>query len=120
MPIDGVGFQAHVYDSDDMINSATLRSHIRELAELGLLSRISEMDVYSDDGAAVQAKQYADVFSACFIEPNCVSWSTWGVTNQYNLWQDENSRLQGGHDFLWDERYRPTAAVTAIRDALLH
>lgn len=118
-PIDGVGFQAHVYDSDDVINTAILRRHVRELAALGLESRISEMDVYGSDGAATQAKQYAEVFNVCITEPSCVSWSTWGVTDRYNLWQDENGRLQDGHDFLWDEKYRPTPAVSAIRDTLL-
>lgn len=117
-PIDGVGFQAHVYDSDDVINTATLRSHIRELAALGVQSRISEMDVHSDDGTVAQAKQYADVFNMCVTEPSCVSWSTWGVTDRYNLWQDENGRLQDGRDFLWDEKSRPTPAVSAIRDTL--
>jgi endo-1,4-beta-xylanase len=119
VPIDGVGFQAHVYDSDDVIDTATLRRHIRELAALGLESRISEMDVYSSDGAAAQAKQYADVFNVCVTEPSCVSWSTWGVTDRYNLWQDKNGRLQDGRDFLWDEKSRPTPAVSAIRDTLM-
>lgn len=119
VPIDGVGFQAHVYDSDDVIDATTLRRHVRELAALGLESRISEMDVHSDDGAAVQAKQYAEVFNVCVTEPSCVSWSTWGVTDRYNLWQDENGRLQDGRDFLWDEKSRPTPAVSAIRDTLL-
>lgn len=118
-PIDGVGFQAHVYDSDDVIDITTLRSHIRELATLGLESRISEMDVHSDDGTAAQAKQYADVFNVCVTEPSCTSWSTWGVTDRYNLWQDENGRLQDGRDFLWDENSRPTPAVSAMRDTLL-
>ena len=118
VPIDGVGFQGHVYDSGDIINPVTLRSHIRELAELGLTSRISEMDVYSDDGTEVQAKQYADVFNVCFTEPSCVSWSTWGVTDRYNFWQDESGRLQHGRDFLWDEKYRPTAAVSAIQSMI--
>ncbi len=119
VPIDGVGFQAHVYDADDVIDPIVLRNHIRELAALGLTSRISEMDVYSDDGVAVQAKQYADVFGACLIEPSCVSWSTWGVTDRYNLWQDENGRLREGRDFLWDNASLPTPGVSAIREALL-
>lgn len=119
VPIDGVGFQAHVYAPGDEINSSTLRDHIRELAKLGLTSRISEMDVHDEDGAAAQAEQYAGVFGVCLSEPSCVSWSTWGVTNRYDLWQDENGRLQHGRDFLWDERYRPTTAMSAIQNVLL-
>ncbi|MNH11682.1 Endo-1,4-beta-xylanase Z precursor [compost metagenome] len=119
VPIDGVGFQAHVYDADDEIDPVVLRSHIRELAELGLVSRISEMDVHSEGGIAAQAKQYAAVFDVCFSEPSCVSWSTWGVTDRYNLWQDENGRLQQGRDFLWDEQYQPTAGLSAIREMIV-
>lgn len=115
VPVDGVGFQAHVYEASDPINPAVLQSHIRQLAAIGLVSRISEMDVYSDDGTAVQAQQYAGVFGACMAEQSCISWSTWGVTDKYNLSLNGSSIIQSGSDFLWDAAARPTSAVAEIR-----
>lgn len=118
VPIDGVGFQAHVYESADKIDPNVLREHIRALAKIGLTARISEMDVYDDDGSAVQAKEYADALNVCMSEPNCVSWTTWGVSDKYDLWQDDNNVLQGGHTFLWDEKFSPKESVARIRSTL--
>lgn len=119
VPIDGVGFEAHVYQPGDEIDPTVLKDHIRILAGLGLTARVSEMDVYSDNGTVAQAKQYADVFQACFSEPNCVSWSTWGVTDRYDLYQDDAGRLQSGQDFLWDAQAHPTPAFTQIQQLLI-
>jgi endo-1,4-beta-xylanase len=115
VPIDGVGFQAHVYEAADAIDPAVLRNHIRQLAAIGLVSRISEMDVYNDDGTDRQAQQYAGVFGACMAEQSCVSWSTWGVTDRYDLSLDDHSVLQYGSDFLWDAAAQPTPALAAIK-----
>lgn len=118
VPINGVGFEAHIYASGDEIDPAVLRSHIQTLARLGLTVRISEMDVYDDNGTAAQAAQYASVFSACLSEPNCVSWSTWGITNRYDMWQDDAHHLQYGQDFLWDGQVHPTPAYSKIQQSL--
>lgn len=119
VPIDGVGLQAHVYDiQDDAISPTVLRSHIQDLARLGLLVRVSEMDVDSSGGTDVQAKQYSDVLSVCLAEPSCVSWSTWGVSDAYNMWQDDDRRLQRGQDLLWSADYQPTPAVTELTHML--
>jgi endo-1,4-beta-xylanase len=118
VPIDGVGFEAHVYQIGDEIDPAVLRSHIRQLAELGLTSHISEMDVHSDNGTSAQAKQYADTLDVCVSEPTCTSWTTWGVSNAYNLYESDTGKIQYGKDFLWDDQYKPTPAVTEIRKRL--
>lgn len=119
VPIDGVGFQAHIYESGDKINVSTLTSHMRILAKLGLTSRISENDVYDDDGTSVQAKQYTNVFMACINEPSCVSWTTWGVSDRYDMYQ-EDGKVEYGHDFLWDAKMRPTKAEQMIIESLKH
>ena len=118
VPVQGVGLQSHVYESSDQIDPAVLRQHIQKLAGMGLKVRISEMDVYDDDGTALQAQQYHDVLSACIAEPNCTSWTTWGVTDKYDMWQDDRHRMQMGHDFLWGTNYQPTPALTAVRQLL--
>lgn len=119
VPLDGVGLQAHVYEMDtDMIDPAVLRSHIRALEELGLVVRISEMDVDSGAGSEAQARQYAKVLDACLAEASCVSWGTWGVSDAYNMWQNDDQELQYGRDFLWDADYRPTVAVDRMSEVL--
>ncbi|HSD55985.1 MAG TPA: endo-1,4-beta-xylanase [Candidatus Saccharimonadales bacterium] len=115
IPIDGVGFQSHIYESRDRINAATLREHIDQLADIGLVSRISENDVYSDDGLQQQAIQYAVVLKACFQAPSCVSYTTWGVSDRYDMFRDDDNSLQYGEDFLWDKNMQPTPAVAAMR-----
>jgi endo-1,4-beta-xylanase len=118
-PIDGVGLQAHVYDiENDAIDPDTLRAHIRSLAQLGLIVRISEMDVDSRGGTEVQAQQYAGVLDTCLTEVACVSWTTWGVSDAYNMWQDDERKLQRGQDLLWNVEYQPTKAVSRLTATL--
>lgn len=118
VPVNGVGFQAHVYEEADLIDPEVLRRHIRELADIGLTARISEMDVYADDGLDTQAQQYRDIFATCFSEPSCIAWTTWGVTDRYNLYLNNNERIVMGQDYLWDKNAQPTSAVTQIRQFL--
>jgi endo-1,4-beta-xylanase len=115
VPIDGLGFEAHVYQSGDEIDPTVLRAHIKQLANIGLSSHISEMDVHSDNGPAAQAKQYADVFEVCLSESTCASWSTWGVSDKYDLYASDTGNLHYGKDFLWDNQYKPKTAVSEIR-----
>ena len=118
VPIDGVGFQAHVYEQADRIPTDVLRAHIQALEQLGLQSRISEIDVYTDDGQTVQADEYSKVLKTCLDLPSCVSYTTWGVSDRYNMWRDDDGSLQNGQDFLWDQAMQPTPAVEAIRKTL--
>jgi endo-1,4-beta-xylanase len=118
VPIDGVGFQSHVYESADKINPAVLRKHIQQLAALGVKSRVSEVDVYSEDGQGVQAVQFSDIFQACLAEPSCISWTTWGISDRYDFFTDDDGSIQQGNDFLWNEQMKPTPAVTALQKLL--
>jgi endo-1,4-beta-xylanase len=118
VPIDGVGFQTHVYERGDKINTKVLQKHMQQLAAIGVKSRISEMDVYSDDGTRVQAQQYANVFGMCLNEPSCISWTTWGVSDRYDYFIDDDGSVQTGEDFLWNADMQPTPAVDKIRQLL--
>jgi endo-1,4-beta-xylanase len=118
VPIDGVGFQAHVYDEEDRISVSDLRSHIKQLAKIGLVARISENDIYSYEGTDVQANQYADVFNACFSEPNCIGYTTWGVSDRYDTYKDDDGNIAYGEDFLWSKNMEPTPAVTKLQSLL--
>lgn len=117
VPLDGVGFQSHVYASTDKINPTVLRKHFQQLAAIGLSARVSEIDVYSEDGQQVQADQFQQVLGACLAEPNCVSYTTWGVSDRYDWFKDEGT-IEQGQDFLWDKNMLPTPAVAALRQLL--
>lgn len=117
-PIDGVGFQAHVYERRDKINTEVLKRHMSDLAAIGLVSRISENDTYSDDGQQAQASQYAAVLKACLETPSCTSYTTWGVSDRYDMFRDDDNSLQYGEDFLWDRDMQPTPAVDAMRTVI--
>lgn len=118
VPLDGVGFEAHVYEPRDEINPGVLRTHINQLAALGLKSRISEMDVTAQNGPDWQAAQYTDILAVCIDEPACISFTTWGADNRFNLWQDEQHRLHYGKDFLWNDPQHPTKAVEQLKQLL--
>ncbi len=118
VPIDGVGFQSHVYSASDKIDPAVLQKHMQQLAAIGVKSRVSEMDVYDDDGTGVQTQQYTAIFNACLSEPSCISWTSWGVSDRYDYFIDDDGSIQQGHDFLWDENMKPTPALAALLQQL--
>lgn len=118
VPLDGVGFQAHVYQPGDEVDTGVLRRHIQTLARLGLISRISEADVYGDNPSH-QADQYAAILSACLDEPTCTSFTTWGVSDRYGSTTEAHSYpLSLGSDLLWDANLTPKLAYQSLRLAL--
>ncbi|GAB7045176.1 endo-1,4-beta-xylanase [Catenuloplanes indicus] len=118
VPVDGVGFQSHIHEAGDHIDPAQLRSHIADLAELGLSARISEIDVYGES-PDVQATQFAGVLGACLSEPTCTSFSTWGITDRYGSTAEHDSYpLEPGDELPWDQLLREKPAVAALRDTL--
>jgi endo-1,4-beta-xylanase len=118
VPLDGIGFQSHIYHRSDVIDSGKLRQRLQQLAALGLQSRISEIDVYAYDGPFTQAKQYAGVLSVCLQEPTCKSYTTWGVSDRYNTYKDGRGNIQFGQDYLWNADMDPTFAIQEMRRVL--
>ncbi len=110
VPIDGVGFQAHMYEEGDKIDREVFSSRIKQLQERKLLFRISEMDGDFARG------QYAEVLDICLKAWNCVGVTLWGISNRYN-WYDDNG-LKQGKDFLWDKDMKPSDDVRAIQEQL--
>lgn len=113
-----VGFQAHVYESGDRINTTVLRQHIKELAALGFKSQISENDVYSDDGVSIQTQQYSEILKACVEEPTCIAWRGWMLTDKYDVFKDDDGSIQYGEDGLFTSTLQPRPAVKAMQDVL--
>jgi endo-1,4-beta-xylanase len=118
VPIDGVGFQAHVYRPADHIEPAVLRQHIQALSSLGLMARISEIDVHGDN-KTVQAQQYAQTLEACQSEPNCSSFTTWGISDLYGSTTVSHAYpLALGDDLIWRANFKPKPAYGALQNVL--
>lgn len=118
VPIDGVGFEAHIYGDGDYVNPDQLKKHMKILADLGLLTRISEIDVTGDDPQE-QINQYTVVLDACLKELNCTSYTTWGITDLYgSTTKSDRYPLVYGNSLLWDKDMKEKPAYTAIQNRL--
>ncbi len=118
VPVDGVGFQAHVYEAGDEIDQTVLRKHFKQLASRGLVARISEMDVHGED-PAFQAGQYAGVLKACLAESNCLTFGTWGVSDAFGSTTEARTYPPSyGDDLLWNDQLQPKAAYSALNRSL--
>ncbi|MBI5357524.1 endo-1,4-beta-xylanase [Candidatus Saccharibacteria bacterium] len=114
-----MGFESHVYHTPaDTINAAQLKQHIQILASLGIVSRISEIDVLGDD-PALQAKQYAEVMQVCLSEPSCKSYGIWGITDLYgSTTLSDRYPVILGDSLLWDSNYKPKPALKSLQSLL--
>jgi endo-1,4-beta-xylanase len=118
VPIDGIGFEAHVYGDGQYINATQLKNHLEVLAKLGLLARISEIDVTEDD-AKEQINQYVAVLDACLFAPNCTSYTIWGITDGYgSTSRSDRYPLVYGTSLLWDKEMKAKSAYSAILERL--
>jgi endo-1,4-beta-xylanase len=116
--IGGVGLQAHVYDmSTDAIDASSLNDTINRFGAAGFKVRISENDVTDDSGTTAQAAQFATIFITCLRNKNCISYTTWGINDNYDWFIDDNGSLQQGHDLLFNGA-SPTSAYAALQNSL--
>jgi endo-1,4-beta-xylanase len=119
VPIDGIGFQAHVHESGDEVNEQTVLGHMNQLASLGLLTRISEADVHGED-PNLQASQYQALLKACLQASNCTSFNTWGVTDKYGSTTEINTYPpQLGDDLIWGSQLQPKLALQSLQQAII-
>lgn len=118
VPIDGVGFQAHMADA----NPSNYRALTRWVGPLGLRWAITEADVPVPDdpsGAARarQAEGFTNALRSCLDDPACSTYITWGASDRYTWW----TGLTAGalDDALpYDAALEPKPAVAAIGTAL--
>ncbi len=122
VPIDGVGFQNHEYEKGDRTDPAVFRAHVRAVAKLGLLVRVSEMDVLVGSGSSeanIQAKEFSDKLKVCRDEPNCTGFSAWGHTDRYGSTNDVGHYPPSpGNALPWDANLAPKKAVSSMLSAL--
>lgn len=119
VPIDGIGFESHIYGDGDYIDGPTLKRHFDELARHGLNVRISEIDV-TGDHPKMQVEQYVLALDVCLRSPNCTAYSTWGITDRYgSTTRSDRYPLVFGTSLLWDAELKPKAAYEALQNRLL-
>lgn len=118
VPIDGVGFEAHVYSDGDYMDAKQLKGHMDILAGLGLSVRISEIDVTGDDPVE-QVNQYVTALDVCLKAPNCTSYTTWGITDLYgSTTRSDRYPLVYGTSLLWDKEMKSKPAFSALQNRL--
>lgn len=118
VPIDGVGFESHVYQATDKIDFEILKSHIKAIEALGLTVRISEIDVTGKD-PNFQNEQYSGVLALCISEPSCTSYTTWGISDLYgSTTVADRYPLLLGSSLLWDKDMKPKPAYSSLQETL--
>ena len=119
VPIDGVGFQAHLAIQYGFPNQ--MQQNLQRFADLGLDVSITELDVRMQLPAdatklATQATYYRNVTNACLAVARCVGITTWGYTDRYS-WVPSTFPGEGAA-LLVDENFQVKPAYTAVHDAL--
>ena len=99
VPIDGVGFQSHLFSPDP----ADLSEFSAWVGDLGLVWAVTEFDVPlpvteidNPDSLAFQAGVYASALAACADAPNCDTFVTWGITDRFSTIPAETGGAFGG------------------------
>ncbi len=126
VPIDGVGIQAHIFKLDPK-EFESIRANIARLAALGLQVHITEMDValnvdaegrlLDESDLEKQAEIYRLIAAACFEQPRCTAFMTWGFTDKYT-WIPQHTKGKQAAPLLFDRAYAPKPAYWAVRNSL--
>jgi endo-1,4-beta-xylanase len=126
VPIDGVGIQAHIFNLD-MRDISSINANITRLVALGVEVHITEMDValpvaangrlLDQSDLSKQADIYRLVATACFEQPRCTAFQTWGFTDKYT-WIPDYTKGAKGAPLLFDQNYESKPAYKAVLDAL--
>ncbi len=123
VPIDGVGFQAHLPLSS--LDLASFDTNLQRFTALGIQVQITEMDVkvpVDANGNATaadlttEANVYRSVLNVCLKYPQFTAFQTWGFT-------DAHSWIPGsypgyGAALPFDKNYQPKPCYWQIRDLL--
>jgi len=118
VPIDGVGLQMHVGLGASPAEEE-LSANLQRLADLGMQTQITEMDVriqasdaQMEQRLAEQADIYRQVFSLCLQAPSCTAFFTWGLTDGHSWIPGYTGNPDA--PLLFDENYLPKPAYDAL------
>lgn len=132
VPIHYIGFQMH-FDEETLadeevmyaiLNGGQIERRFKELEELGLKVRVSEISV-AGANKNLQARVYAAVLKACKNAPNCIGFNMWGAASNAAYFTSEPDGAgqlgpeQFGDDAPWqqnkDGTYSEKPAVAAMK-----
>jgi endo-1,4-beta-xylanase len=122
VPLDGVGFQFHIKDNDDL---GGMDANFKRFAGLGVKIEITELDVRlpldangepSAAGLAKQAQVYQSIFATCLKYRACTAIQMWGFTDRHS-WVPQFFKGTGAA-LPFDRDYRPKPAYQAIMEEL--
>ena len=119
IPIDGVGFQAHL--GLQLGLPPKVQENLQRFADLGLQVDITEMDVRmtlppTPSLLAEQASWYAQLMQDCIAVRSCVDFTVWEYTDKYS-WIPAFFAGDGGGD-LYDTSLNPKPAYGSLINAL--
>lgn len=133
VPIDGIGFQAHLFSPDP----ADFGQFNDWVGDLGLRWAVTEFDVplpvtevESPESLQYQADIYSAAVGACVDDPGCDTFVTWGVSDRFSpipaetggafggaLWFDANDVAKPAFDALVDVLAPLAASSTTVSTA---
>jgi endo-1,4-beta-xylanase len=119
VPIQGVGFQAHLpYDR----SAVGMAENLARFTRSGFAVAITELDVRIDlpttpEKLQRQATLYLDVVNACLSVSGCASVTMWGFTDAKSWIPSYHKGF--GAACLFDEAYEPKPAYRELMAALL-
>lgn len=121
VPIDGVGFQAHLSTEYGAPSASDLAANMQRFGDLGLQVAITELDVRiplpaSSQELSEQADIYRRMLNACLDATNCSTFTMWGFTDRYS-WVPDTFEGEGAA-LIFDEEYTPKPAYDALQEAL--
>jgi endo-1,4-beta-xylanase len=112
VPIDCVGFQAHL-DSTFDVNAARVKENLERFVALGVEVHFTEVDVQlkgtgtKTERLAAQARVYGDLLRTCLNVKGCTNFVMWGIT-------DAHSWRSGSEPLIFDSGYEPKPAYRAL------
>ncbi|AEI12417.1 Endo-1,4-beta-xylanase [Cellulomonas gilvus ATCC 13127] len=104
VPIDCVGFQAHLGTS----LPGDFQANLQRFADLGVDVQLTELDIQQGGN---QAAMYGAVTRACLAVARCTGITVWGI-------RDTDSWRTGANPLLFDGNGNKKPAYTAVLDAL--
>lgn len=124
VPIDGVGFQAHVgfLSADDPKEVA---ENMKRLNEAGLEVVFTELDIpinidlftgSVEQQLDQQAELYQYFLQICLEAPNCNTFNMWGFTDRYTWLKSFLGTVKA--PLIFDEDYQPKPAYHALIEEL--
>ncbi|MFD3530574.1 endo-1,4-beta-xylanase [Streptomyces sp. NPDC058664] len=118
VPIDGVGFQAHLILGQV---PASMEANLRRFADLGVDVAITELDIRMTLPATAgkldrQKADYASVLRACLAVTRCAGVTVWGFTDS-DSWIPDFFPGEGAAT-PYDENLNPKPAYAGIAGAL--